>query len=49
MKEGRDVGEKVAWDSWINDGYAAKYREIYKDGMKHEELKYKMFIEKWLK
>jgi hypothetical protein len=46
MKEGRDVGEKVAWDSWINDGYAAKYREIYKDGMKHEELKYKMFIEK---
>ena len=42
---GYDVGEKVAWDSWINDGYAKRFREIYVDGMKHEELKYKIFIE----
>jgi len=44
MQAGYDVGEKAAWDSWIAN-YAARFREIYIDGMKHEELKYKMFIE----
>jgi hypothetical protein len=46
LQAGRDVGEQAAWESWIADGFAKRYREIYKDGMKHEELKYKMFIEK---
>ena len=41
---GHDVGEQVAWESWIAN-YAAKYREVYKEGATHEELKYKMFIE----
>lgn len=41
---GHDVGEQVAWDSWI-ENYAAKFSEVYKPGMKHEELKYKMFLE----
>jgi len=45
MKVGRDVGEEVAWNSWINDGYAERFRQVYKDGMHHEELKYKIFIE----
>ena len=43
---GKDVGEEAAWDSWINDGYAKRFREIYKPGMKHEELKYKIFVMK---
>ena len=45
MDAGRDVGEEAAWNSWIQN-YASKFRDIYVDGMKHEELKYKMFIEK---
>ena len=45
MKVGHDVGEQVAWDSWINDGYASRFADVYLEGMKHEELKYKMFLE----
>jgi hypothetical protein len=44
LEAGHDVGEKAAWDSWIQN-YAEKYREIYHPGDKHEYLKYKMFIE----
>jgi hypothetical protein len=46
-KVGRDVGEEVAWASWVNDGYAARFREVYKDGMNREELEHKIFVEKW--
>lgn len=45
IKAGKDVGEKAAWESWIAEGFAEKYRQIYTSGMKHEELKYKMFLE----
>jgi hypothetical protein len=43
----RDVGEEVAWASWVNDGYAARFRNVYKDGMSREELEHKIFVEKW--
>jgi hypothetical protein len=46
LQSGQDVGEKVAWGSWVEKGYAARFAEIYQEGMKHEELKYKMFLEK---
>jgi len=46
-KAGKDVGKEAAWNSWINDGFAERFREIYKEGMKHEELKYIMFVERW--
>jgi len=45
MKAGHDVGEQVACNSWISSGLAVKFREIYKEGMHHEELKYQMFME----
>jgi len=44
-KAKNDVGIVAAKNEWIEGGYAKLFREIYKPGMKHEDLKYKMFIE----
>ena len=44
LDAGKDVGEKAAWKSWVDDGYAEKFRDVYVEGMKHEELKYKIFL-----
>jgi hypothetical protein len=42
-KAGYDVGKKAAWDLWINGGFAKKFREIYKEGMKQEDLEREIF------
>jgi len=44
-REGSDVGEKRALGEWIEGGYASRFRGAYHEGIKHEELKYKLFIE----
>lgn len=46
-KAKRDVGEEAAWASWVNNGYAERFRAVYKDGMSRDELEYKIFVEKW--
>ena len=46
-KARRDVGEEAAWDSWVKDGYAARFREVYREGMNREELEHKIFVEQW--
>ena len=37
-KECIDIGWEKAGRLWINEGYAQKFRSVYRDGMKHEEL-----------
>ena len=40
QKEGRDIGWKLAWDRWVEYGYAAKFAKIYDSNpdITHKEL-----------
>ncbi|PIU75833.1 hypothetical protein COS75_02310 [Candidatus Pacearchaeota archaeon CG06_land_8_20_14_3_00_35_12] len=42
-RQGKDIGWDNATKLWFERGYDKKYREIYKDGMKHREI-YKMIM-----
>ncbi len=42
-KEARCIDEDEAVISFISQGYASKYNEVWYDGIAYEELKYKMF------
>lgn len=37
-QKGRDIGWEEAHKEWVSEGYAQKFAEVYKDGMKHHEL-----------
>ncbi len=37
-KENRDIGWTGAWNYWVVEGYAQRFGEAYKNGMKHEEI-----------
>jgi len=38
QREEKDIGWERAIKSWIDEGYAQKFREIYEECMKHSEL-----------
>lgn len=44
-KLGRDIGKTEACLKWIEEGYALAFADVYKDGMKHEEI-YQKILEK---
>jgi len=46
VDEGKDIGEERAFNEWISKGYGARFAAIYVEGMTHEELKYKVIIDK---
>jgi len=39
----KDIGWEGAFRSWIDEGYAVKFGEIYKEGIKFKELLAKLF------
>ena len=38
MREGKDIGWTESHKRWVELGYAAKFSEVYKDGMTNKEL-----------
>jgi hypothetical protein len=45
---GQNVGGKFTVDTWVNDGYAEAYNDVYKEGLSSSEL-YKLVKEKMKK
>lgn len=37
-KKGKDIGWSKAHSLWVNEGYADKFSEIYKNGMRNGEI-----------
>jgi hypothetical protein len=43
QREKKDVGYRDAMTRFVDNGFADKFAEIYKEGMTHDELNKKLF------
>ena len=44
-KEGKDIGMEAATEIWIKEGFAERFRKVYRDGMTNGEL-YNLVLER---